>query len=204
MIISYLRINVINNDMENSYSKLDEIGIKFDKNYIDKCTIKNNLRPELEEMINNVSEEDTVYCYSLNTLGKSLKEVMEIIDILDSKGVRVVFIKEDIDTTNDTYDILKNIFESINLFNKESRQEKIIHTIDKLKDVKVNTGKINTKSGKWFGREQKTVYDLPKEFSRYYYKMINKEISKVEMSKILGVGRATLYRWIKLYEEAIK
>jgi len=24
---------------------------------------------------------------------------------------------------------------------------------------------------------------------------------KVEMAKLLGVGRATLYRWIKLYEE---
>jgi Bacterial regulatory protein, Fis family. len=31
--------------------------------------------------------------------------------------------------------------------------------------------------------------------------MIDKELSKVEMAKLLGVGRATLYRWIKLYEE---
>lgn len=30
--------------------------------------------------------------------------------------------------------------------------------------------------------------------------MINKEITKVEMAKLLGVERATLYRWIKLYE----
>jgi len=27
-----------------------------------------------------------------------------------------------------------------------------------------------------------------------------REISKVEMSKLLGCGRATLYRWIKVYE----
>ena len=30
--------------------------------------------------------------------------------------------------------------------------------------------------------------------------MINKEITKVEMAKLLGIGRATLYRWIKLYD----
>ncbi|NRT78225.1 transposase [Clostridium beijerinckii] len=30
--------------------------------------------------------------------------------------------------------------------------------------------------------------------------MINKELSKVEMAKLLEVGRATLYRWIKLFE----
>ena len=39
-----------------------------------------------------------------------------------------------------------------------------------------------------------------KDFKKYYIKMINKELSKVEMAKLLGVGRATLYRWIKLYE----
>ena len=38
-------------------------------------------------------------------------------------------------------------------------------------------------------------------YKKYYDKMLNKEITKVEMAKLLGVGRATLYRWIKLYEE---
>lgn len=30
--------------------------------------------------------------------------------------------------------------------------------------------------------------------------MINKEITKDEMAKLLGYGSATLYRWIGLYE----
>ena len=30
--------------------------------------------------------------------------------------------------------------------------------------------------------------------------MINKEITKVEMAKLLGSGRTTLYRWIKIYK----
>lgn len=30
-------------------------------------------------------------------------------------------------------------------------------------------------------------------------KWVNKEITKVEMAKLLGCGRATLYRWIELY-----
>lgn len=51
-----------------------------------------------------------------------------------------------------------------------------------------------------FGREERKVSDLSKDFKKYYDKMLNKEITKVEMAKLLGVGRATLYRWIKLYE----
>ena len=84
---------------------------------------------------------------------------------------------------------------------RETIQERTLQSIERLKDIKNNTGKIATKSGKWFGREEKKVTDLPKDFKKYYYKMQNKEITKVEMAKLLGVGRATLYRWIKLYEE---
>lgn len=32
--------------------------------------------------------------------------------------------------------------------------------------------------------------------------MISKEISKVEMAKLSGIGHATLYRWIKLFENS--
>ena len=59
-----------------------------------------------------------------------------------------------------------------------------------------------TKTGRWFGREIKKVEDLPKDFQKYYRKMSNKEISKTEMAKLLGCGRATVYRWIELYENS--
>lgn len=61
------------------------------------------------------------------------------------------------------------------------------------------TGK--TKTGKWFGRKEKTAENLPKEFRKYFENMINKEITKVEMANLLGCGRATLYRWIDIFEK---
>lgn len=79
-------------------------------------------------------------------------------------------------------------------------QERISQRVSQLIEEKIQTGNITTKSGKWFGREEKTVESLPKNFSKYYNQMINKQITKVEMSKLLQCSRATLYRWIKLYE----
>ena len=76
---------------------------------------------------------------------------------------------------------------------RETIQERVIQGIEKCKA----TGQ--TKACRWFGREEKHVDDLPKDFKKYYTKMINKEITKVEMAKLLGVGRTTLYIWIKLY-----
>ncbi|MFW0905931.1 recombinase family protein, partial [Clostridium perfringens] len=125
---------------------------------------------------------------------------IEIIDTLIDKGVRVVILKEGIDTSNKTYKLLVGIFGSIAEMERETIQERTKQSIEALKEIKEETGEIKTKSGKWFGREEKTVDDLPSNFEKYYSKMINKEITKVEMSKLLGVGRATVYRWIRIYE----
>lgn len=201
MIASYLRVSTLNQEVGRQEYQLDKLNIKFDKEYIDKCTGKNKERPQLIKMMNELKGGDILYCESISRLGRNLKDLIEIVDKLINNGVRVVLVKEGIDTSTTTYKLLIGIFGAIAEMERETIQERTLQSIERLKDIKLNTGEVATKSGKWFGREEKKVSDLPKDFKKYYDKMINKEITKVEMAKLLGVGRATLYRWIKLYEE---
>lgn len=201
MIVSYLRVSTLNQEVGRQEYQLDKLNIKFDKEYIDKCTGKNKERPKLIKMMNELKEGDILYCESISRLGRNLKDLIEIVEQLINKGVRVILVKEGIDTSTTTYKLLIGIFGAIAEMERETIQERTLQSIERLKDIKSNTGEVATKSGKWFGREEKKVSDLPKEFKKYYDKMLNKEITKVEMAKLLGVGRATLYRWIKLYEE---
>ena len=181
--------------------QLDKLGIKFQKSYEDKITGTTKDRPALNKMILEVKKGDTVYCESISRLGRDLKDLIDIVDTLVSKGVRVIIVKESIDTSASTYKLLLGIFGAVAEMERETIQERTIQSIEALKEIKDETGEVKTKSGKWFGREEKTSNDLPKDFKKYYIKMQNKEITKVEMAKLLGCGRATLYRWIKLYEE---
>ena len=85
---------------------------------------------------------------------------------------------------------------------RDTIQERVTQRIDQLKEDKEN-GIISTKTGKWFGREEVTKeYILEKypKFERYLEQVENKVINKTEMAKMLGVGRATLYRYINIYE----
>ncbi|XZM35455.1 recombinase family protein (plasmid) [Clostridium perfringens] len=200
MIVKYLRVSTIEQEQTRQEYLLEKLNIKFDKSYEDKMTGKTKERPQLKKMIEEVKEGDTVYCESISRLGRNLKDLIDIIDNLINKGVRVVILKEGIDTSNSTYKLLLGIFGSIAEMERETIQERTKQSIDALKEIKADTGEIKTKSGKWFGREEKTISDLPQNFYKYYNKMINREITKVEMSKLLGVGRATVYRWIKLFE----
>lgn len=194
MIVKYLRVSTIKQDVVRQDMQLDKLGVKFDKEYIEKMTGQIKERPMLNKMIVELRNGDTVYCESISRLGRSLKDLIDIIDQLVNKGVRVVILKEGIDTTSNTYKLLLAIFGGVAEMERETMQERVIQGGEKCKA----TGE--TKTGKWFGREEKTVEDLPKDFKKYYNKMINKEITKVEMAKLIKCGRATLYRWIKIYE----
>lgn len=195
MIVKYLRVSTTNQDITRQDMQLDKLGIIFDKEYVDKMTGKSKDRPELNKMLLEVKAGDTVYCESISRLGRSLKDLMDIIEQLVNKDVRVVIIKEGIDTNSSTYKLLLAVFGGVAEMERETIQERVIQGIEKCKA----TGE--TKTGRWFGREEKQIQDLPKDFKKYYDKMINKEITKVEMAKLLGIGRATLYRWIKIYEK---
>lgn len=195
MIVKYLRVSTTKQDIARQDMQLDKLGINFDKEYIDKITGKAKERPMLNKMIVELSDGDMVYCESISRLGRSLKDLIDIIEALVNKGVRVIIVKEGIDTDSSTYKLLLAIFGGVAEMERETIQERVIQGVERCKA----TGQ--TKTGKWFGRQEKQIEDLPKDFKKYYIKMLNKEITKVEMAKLLEVGRATIYRWIQLFEE---
>ena len=205
MIYAYERVSTRKQNTERQHRVLKNIlkdrGISIDKIFQDKITGKTTeKRKQLETMLNTVQPGDIVYCESISRLGRNLKDLIEIIEHMTEKGVQVIILKEGIDTNNSTYKLLLAIFGGVAEMERETIQERVTQRIDQLKDDKEN-GKINTKTGKWFGREKLTKADLPPVFPKYYNMMKQKKITKVEMAKLLGIGRDTVYRWIKLYEE---
>ena len=179
---------------------LKDRGITIDKIYTDKMTGKTTeKREQLETLLKTVEPGDIVYCESISRLGRNLKDLIEIIEHMTEKGVQVIILKEGIDTNNSTYKLLLAIFGGVAEMERETIQERVTQRIDQLKEDKKN-GQINTKTGRWFGRDKITKENLPAVFPKYYKMMREKKITKVEMAKLLGIGRDTVYRWIKLYE----
>ena len=205
MIYAYERVSTRKQNTERQDRVLKNIlkdrGISIDRIFQDKVTGKTtDKRKQLETMLNTVKPGDIVYCESISRLGRNLKDLIEIIEHMTEKGVQVIILKEGIDTNNSTYKLLLAIFGGVAEMERETIQERVTQRIDQLKEDREN-GQINTKTGKWFGREKLTKENLPPVFPKYYNMMKQKKITKVEMAKLLGIGRDTVYRWIKLYEE---
>lgn len=200
MIVRYMRVSTLRQEVGRQEMMLDKLNIKFDREYIDKFTGKTKDRPALNKMLAELKGGDTVYCESISRLGRNLQDLIEIIEKLVARKIRVIIVKEGIDTESSTYKLLLGIFGAVAEMERETIQERVKQGIERCKE----TGE--TKTGNWFGRQEKTVDDLPKDFIKYYRRLKTKsskgDLSAVEVAKLLGVGRATLYRWIKLYEES--
>ena len=87
----------------------------IDKFYIEKVSGKNiKDRPQLLKMMEYVREGDTVYVESISRFGRSLQDLLVLINRLNDKGVQFKSLKEgDLDTTSPTGKLVFSIFASL-------------------------------------------------------------------------------------------
>ncbi len=188
MNFSYERVSTIKQD-----EKRQEVSLasyKIDKKYIDKMSGKKKDRPELNKLMIEVKEKDNVYIESISRLGRNVDDLRYLCSYFKEKGVTVHFIKEGFNTNGNMYKFLLTILGAV----AEMEREIIVANVkDGIKKAK----EYGTKSGKPIGRPK---VELLSNFEKYYDKWKAKEINGVEFARLIGKGRTTLYRYIKMYE----
>ena len=71
---------------------------KVERIFSEKLSGANKERPQLKAMLEYIREGDVLYVESISRLGRSTKDLLNIIDALTDKGVTLVSNKENIDT----------------------------------------------------------------------------------------------------------
>jgi DNA invertase Pin-like site-specific DNA recombinase len=96
MRIGYGRVSTYDQHPESQEDAL--WGADCDKVFIDKITGTLASRPKLDEALLVVREGDQLVITKLDRLGRSLKNLIELSDRLDSNGVGLVVLDQGIDT----------------------------------------------------------------------------------------------------------
>ena len=98
MKVMYIRCSTIEQNESAQIELSKQIGAE--KVFIDKASGKTtDNRPQLKAMLDYVREGDIVYCRDISRIARNVKNLLDIIDTLNKKGVEFVSIKENIDTT---------------------------------------------------------------------------------------------------------
>ncbi|MBO7676091.1 MAG: recombinase family protein [Erysipelotrichaceae bacterium] len=85
--IAYIRVS----STDQNTSRQEELfkSYNIDKYYIEKVSGKNiKDRPELQKMMDYVREGDVVYVESISRFGRSLQDLLTLINQLNEKGVQ--------------------------------------------------------------------------------------------------------------------
>lgn len=180
MKIAYARVSTTQQELSRQLDALKAYGV--DRIFEEKIsgTIKD--RPELDNVKLMVREGDTVVIESLSRLGRSSKDLLELIDEWDKKGVQLVSLKENVDTSTPTGKLLITVLSAICQFER---------------DITVQRTQEGLKAARARGRKG----GRPKADSKAIQKAIKlyeaQTHSVKEISEITGISSATLYRALK-------
>ncbi|MFW5891258.1 MAG: recombinase family protein [bacterium] len=171
MIIAYIRVSTNKQDIENQKHTILEYANKR-KIFIDEfINIKISSRKSIEErklnnLIDNLNKDDTLIITELSRLGRSVSEVTSLINQLIEKEIRLISIKEAIDTVN-KHDINSKVV--ITMFSLLAELERDLisqRTKEALATKKAQGVKLGRPTGKGTSKLDKHTDDIKNMLSK--------------------------------------
>ena len=171
MNIGYIRVSSVDQNEGRQVEGLKKYNL--DRTFMEKVSGKNTDRPQLKAMIEFAREGDTIYIHSLDRLARSTKDLLEIVEGLQAKGIHLVSNKESIDTSTATGKLMLTMIGAIAEFERANMLERQKEGIA-----------IAKAEGKFKGRKE---IDYPKNWEEIYNKYKNREITGTNAMEQLGL-----------------
>lgn len=188
MNVSYIRVSSLEQNFDMQKELLDKYEI--DKCFEEKISAKDANRPQLQAMIDYVREGDTVYVRDFSRLARSTKDLLDIVERLNSKGVKLVSVKESLDTSTAQGKLMLTMLGAVYEFERTNLLERQREGIAIAKE-----------QGKYQGRKK---IEFPANWEEVYRKWHDKKISAAVAMKELSLKKTTFYKLTKEYEEQNK
>ena len=166
---------------------MNSLGV--DKVFLEKQSGKDTNRVEYKKMMEYLREGDTLYVESISRLSRSVRDLLNTIDILKEKGVKFVSQKENIDTESPQGRFMLSVFAALSELEREQTLQRQAEGIA-----------IAKAQGKYRGRQPIKVDE--EKFSKLYKLWKENEITAVEFQHRIGLKANTFYRRIKKFEES--
>ena len=179
-VFGYARVSTEQQNLDRQLDMLEKYGVDFI--YNEKMTGTKRNRPELEKLLERLTEGDTVVVESLSRLGRSTKDLIWLMETFNANGVNLVSLKESIDTTTSTGKLLFTLMSALAQFER---------------DVLADRTKEGLAAARARGRKGGRP-PIDEALIRKAVKLYNtRQYSLKEIEELTGIKRSTLYRNIK-------
>lgn len=186
MVVAYVRVSTEEQNEARQVEALEKFNIE--KWFTEKVSGKDTKRPKLQAMLDFVREGDVVYVMDFSRLSRSVRDLLSIVDLLNEKNVRLVSLKENLDTSTPTGKLMLTVIGAIAEFERQNILERQREGIE-----------IAKREGRYKGRKPMEIENL----GEVYQDWKAGKITAVAACKLLEIGRDTFYRRVKEYEKEL-
>ncbi|MBR6619899.1 MAG: recombinase family protein [Clostridia bacterium] len=184
MHIAYIRVSTVEQNEQRQIEAMKNYNIE--KWFVEKVSAKDTNRPELQNMLEFAREADTIHIHDFSRLARSTRDLLDIVELLNRKGVTLVSNKENIDSGTPTGKLMLTMIAAINEFERTNLLERQREGIALAKQ-----------SGKYKGGKAKSVDNFAEHYDRY----MSRQTTKASLARELGISRPTLDRMIDDFEK---
>ena len=183
--IAYVRVSTAEQNETRQKEALKKYDI--DKWFIEKASGKDTNRPRLQEMLEYIREDDTVYVEEFSRLGRSTADLLNTVQQIEDVGAKFVSLKENFDTKTPTGKLQMTMMAAIAEFERSMILERQREGIA-----------IAKREGKYKGRKAVSVPNI----GTYYDKYMRRKGTQVSIAHELGISRTTLDKLFREYERS--
>lgn len=182
MKIGYVRVSMIEQNEGRQLKSLEMY--KLDKLFIEKASASDRKRPILNDMLDFARKGDEIYIVDFSRIARSTKDLLEIVETLKNKNIKLISIKESLDSSTATGKLMLTMLGAIYEFERSNLLERQKEGIQIAKE-----------NGKYKGRKS---IEIDEQFLKQYNRYLVREIkTKQALSEILKISRPTLNKLIQ-------
>ena len=178
MLIGYARVSTEDQKLDLQRDALHAAGCT--RLFDEKVSGAVSSLPARDELLRFVRPDDVVVIWRLDRLGRSLRDLVEVVTVLGDSGVGLRSLRESLDTTTPAGKLVFHVFAALAEFERDALSERTRAGLAAA-----------LRRGSSIGRPR-SLSDAQVEMARTL--MQNPALSASQIAAQLGVHRSTLYR----------
>lgn len=179
-IYGYARVSTKEQDLARQIDLLESYNCN--EILTEKMTGTKSDRPEMDRLLDKIRPGDLVVVESFSRLGRSTKDLIDLVNYFETNDVKLISCKENFDTSTPQGRLMMTVFQAFSQFERDLIVER---TKEGLKSARAR--------GRKGGRPRVKSTNVEKAMQLY-----DTEIYSIaEIENLSGVSKATLYRYLQ-------
>jgi DNA invertase Pin-like site-specific DNA recombinase len=180
MLVGYARVSTDDQNLDLQTDALKQVGCE--RIFTDEMSGAKAQRPGLTEALDFLRQDDTLVVWRLDRLGRSLKDLVEKVEVLRGRGIGFRSLHESIDTTSPVGKFQFHVFSALAEFERDLIRERTMAGLQAAR----SRGRVGGRKREMTPEKVKIATNLIRGGS----------VDVQEICKILNVSRSTLYRYV--------